>query len=295
MDPQQREWALGVARKLMPPEEFDHIAEIGINDLGFGYDQFGMEREAMILAYSVARYLHKYYFRVESEGHHHIPLRGPGLVVSNHSGTLPFDAAITAVDVAMHTDPPRPLRAIVDNFAGFLPFINVFFYRVGQVIGHRRNFRDLLETGELVGVWPEGTRGLGKPYSQRYNLMKFGMGFIELSLTHRAPIIPVAVVGAEEQMPMAVDLKPLARAFGFPYFPVPALLPVLGPFAFLPLPVKYHIYYGEPIHYFEEYGPETVDNPETIRMLADKTKLVIQDLVDQGLEKRSSVFGMEEE
>jgi len=268
---------------------------IEIHDLGFGFDQFGMERESAILAYSVLRFFHKNYFRVESGDTHNIPSKGPALIVCNHSGTLPFDAAITATDVVVNTDPPRPLRAIVDNFAGFLPFINVFFYRVGQVIGHRRNFRDLLEAGELVGVWPEGTRGLGKPFSQRYNLMKFAVGFVELSLAHRAPIVPTALIGAEEQMPMATNLKPLARAFGFPYFPIPALLPLLGPLAFLPLPTKYHIYYGEPIHYYEEYGPETIDDPETIRMLADKVQLVVQDMINKGLQKRTSVFGFEED
>jgi 1-acyl-sn-glycerol-3-phosphate acyltransferase len=171
----------------------------------------------------------------------------------------------------------------------------VFFYRCGQVIGHRRNFQDLLESGELVGVWPEGTRGLGKPFSQRYNLTRFAVGFVEFSLAHRAPIIPTAVIGAEEQLPMAANLKPLARALGFPYFPIPMLLPILGPLAFLPLPTQYHIYYGEPIHYYEEYGPETVDDPETVRMLADKVRLVIQDMLNRGLEKRTSVFGFEEE
>lgn len=295
MRPRYRERVLEVARKLLPPDEFDRILSMEINDLGFGYDQFGMEKEMTVLAYAVAQFLHRYYFRVTSEGGHHIPLKGPGMIVSNHSGTLPIDAVITAVDVAKRTDPPRALRAIVDNFVGFLPFVNVFFYRVGQVIGHRRNFRDLLESGELVGVWPEGTRGLGKPYAQRYNLMRFSVGFVEMSLTHRAPIIPTAVIGAEEQLPMAMNLKPLARALGFPYFPIPYLLPVLGPLAFVPLPTKYHIYYGEPLRFFEDYGPETVDEPETILMLAEKVQLVIQDMLDHGLENRTSIFGLEED
>ncbi|NLH50114.1 MAG: acyltransferase family protein [Myxococcales bacterium] len=289
-----REGKLALARKLIPPDEFERVMSFEIKDLGFGYDQFGMEKEASILAYAFARYLHEYWFRVESEGVGNIPLHGPALIVSNHSGTLPIDAAMTAVDIFRCMDQPRPLRAIVDNFAGFLPFVNVFFYRCGQVIGHRRNFQDLLNAGELVGVWPEGTKGLGKPFSQRYNLSRFSVGFMELSLTYRAPIVPTALVGAEEQMPMIANLKPLARLLGFPYFPVTPLFPWLGPLGMVPLPSKYHLYYGEPIRYYEEYGPETVNYPETIRMLADKVQLTIQDMINKGLEERTSVFGLGE-
>lgn len=289
-----REGKLALASKLIPPDEFERVMSFEIKDLGFGYDQFGMEKEASILAYAFARYLHEYWFRVESEGVGNIPLHGPALIVSNHSGTLPIDAAMTAVDIFRCMDQPRPLRAIVDNFAGFLPFVNVLFYRIGQVIGHRRNFQDLLVAGELVGVWPEGTKGLGKPFSQRYNLSRFSVGFMELSLTYRAPIVPTALVGAEEQMPMIANLKPLARLLGFPYFPVTPLFPWLGPLGMVPLPSKYHLYYGEPIRYYEEYGPETVNYPETIRMLADKVQLTIQDMVNKGLEERTSVFGLGE-
>jgi 1-acyl-sn-glycerol-3-phosphate acyltransferase len=283
-----------MARKLMPPEEFDRIMSVEINDLGFGFDQFGMEKESMVMAYAMFRYMHKYYFRVESHGHENIPETGPALVISNHSGTLPIDAAMTAVDIAMKMEKPRPLRAMVDNFAGFLPFVNVFFYRAGQVIGHRRNTQDLLRAGEIVGIWPEGTRGLGKPFANRYNLVRFSVGFIELALTHRAPIVPAALIGAEEQMPMLGNLKPLARALGFPYFPVTPLFPWLGPLGLLPLPVKYHLQFGEPLHFYREYGPATIDDPETIATLADKVRLVIQDMINKGLQKRTSVFGMGE-
>jgi 1-acyl-sn-glycerol-3-phosphate acyltransferase len=294
MNQRQRARALEWARKLMPPDEFERMESIDVHDLGFGFDQFGMEKESTILAYGLARYLHKYYFRVASEGHENIPTEGPGLIVSNHSGALPIDAAMTAVDVAMNMVKPRPLRTIVDNFAGFLPFVNVFFYRVGQVIGHRRNVQDLLHAGELVGVWPEGTRGLGKPFSRRYNLMRFGVGFIELSLTHRAPIVPTVLIGAEEQLPIIGNLKPLARAFGFPYMPVTPFFPWFGPLGLLPLPVKYHIYYGEPIHFYREHDVRTLEDPEAVTALADKVKLVMQDMINRGLEQRASVFGLGE-
>lgn len=291
MQERRREKVLAFAQKLIPAEEFNRLMSFDVKDLGFGYDQFGMEKESAILAYAFLRYMYKFYFRTESKGHENIPPAGPVLLISNHSGTLPIDAAMTAVDVAMHMEKPRPLRCVVDHFAGFLPFINVWFYRAGQVIGHRRNFQDLLEAGELVGVWPEGTRGLGKPFSQRYNLVKFGVGFVEAAITYRVPIIPTALIGAEEQMPMMGNLKKVARFLGFPYMPITPLFPWFGPLGLVPLPTKYHIQYGEPIRYYLEYGPETVDDPETIRMLADKVRITVQDMINKGLKERTSVFG----
>ncbi len=293
MTSKQRKQALAIARRLLPPEEYERAIALEINDLGFGYDQFGMEKETAVLAYAFARYVYLYWFRVESCGHENVPKTGAALVTPNHSGVIPIDAAMIGVDLIMKMDQPRIMRAVVDNFMGFLPWINVFFYRIGQVVGARRNFQDLLGNGELCAVFPEGTRGIGKPFSRRYKVQKFAVGFIELSLTHKAPIIPTAVIGAEEQAPMIGNLKPLARLFNFPYFPITPTFPLLGPLGFLPLPTKYNIYYGEPIEYYREYGPDVVDDPETVRMLADKVQLEVQDLVNHGLEKRSSVFGLE--
>ena len=295
MNNSQRKKALKVAKALLPPEEFEKFLSVEINDVGFGYDPFGMEKEAAMLAYSLARYVYKYYFRVESFGHENIPEKGRALVTPNHSGVLPIDAVMIGVDMIKSLERPRIMRAMVDNFMGFLPFLNTFFYRVGQVVGARRNFRDLLEADELVTVFPEGAKGTGKRFSQRYNLLKFNVGFIELALTYKAPIIPTAVIGGEEQAPMLYDIKAIARMFDFPYFPVTPTFPWLGPLGALPLPVKYYIYYGEPMHFYEEYPPETVGEPEIIRMLADKVQLKVQDMVNIGLEKRSSVFGFDEE
>jgi len=291
MKKSQRELAMSVAQSLMPEDEFEKLNQIEINDLGFGYDQFGMEREAAIFAFAIARYVYKYYFRTQSDGHENIPLEKRALIVPNHSGVLPIDAAMVAIDIAYKLSKPRILRTVVDNFAGFLPFINVFFYRVGQVIGARRNFQDLLEKDELVGVFPEGARGTGKFWRQRYQLVKFNVGFIELSLAYHTPIIPTAIIGPEEQSPMIFNIKPLARLVGFPYVPITANMLLMGPFGILPLPVKYRITYGKPLKFYEEYGPEALKDPEIVRRLADKVQLTIQEMIDQGLERRASIFG----
>jgi 1-acyl-sn-glycerol-3-phosphate acyltransferase len=295
MNERQRERALKIAKRMLPPEDFDRLMSIEVKDVGFGFDQFGMEKETFILAFAFCRYIYKYWFRVKSRGIEHIPLEGRALIVPNHSGVLPIDAVMIGIDMAVKLEQPRMMRAMVDNFMGFLPFVNTFFYRAGQVVGARRNFRDLLEAGELVAVFPEGAKGTGKLFSQRYNLVKFNVGFIELSLTYQAPIVPTAVVGGEEQSPMLFNLKPIARMLGFPYFPITPLFPWLGPMGMVPLPVQYHIQYGEPLYFFEEYPPEAAQDPETVRMLADKVQLIVQEMVNDGLEERQSVFGLSED
>ncbi|MCB1153996.1 acyltransferase family protein, partial [bacterium] len=211
MTPSQRKKAISLAKSLLPEDEFEHLMKIDFKDQGLGYDKFGMEKEMIVASLAVVRYVYLYYFRVESEGVHNIPEEGRGLIVPNHSGVIPIDGMMIGVDLAFNMRRPRIIRAMVDNFMGFLPFINVFFARCGQLVGARRNFADLLEADELITVFPEGAKGTGKLYKQRYNLLRFNVGFIELSLQYRAPIIPAAVIGAEEQAPMVYNVKPLAR------------------------------------------------------------------------------------
>ncbi len=277
--------------KMLAPDDYERLQSIKINDLGFGYDPFGLEIESAMLAFAVARYIYQYWFRVESHGVENVPLKGPVLITPNHSGVLPIDGAMIGVDLAKKLDTPRVMRAVVDNFAGFLPFFNTLFYRWGQIIGARRNFEELLRQGELVTVFPEGHKGTGKPYSQRYRLARFNVGFMELSLLNKTPIVPTAVIGAEEQYPYMIDLKPLAKLLNFPYMPVTPLMVLLGPLGILPLPTKYTIYYGKPLHFYRDYPPETVKDPETIYGLVDTVKTHVQDLIDRGLRQREGVFG----
>ncbi|MDP8223176.1 MAG: lysophospholipid acyltransferase family protein [Candidatus Lernaella stagnicola] len=291
MTPWQRRATMQLAERILPADEFERLQTLETSDNGFGYDDFGVEKESAVLGYCVARLLYKYWLRVESFGHENIPPARRGLIVPNHSGVVPIDGGMIWFDLLLKMKKPRLMRAMVDNFMGFLPFVNTMMYRCGQVVGARRNFTDLLDHDELVTVFPEGTRGIGKPYSQRYHLVRFNVGFVELSLLHRAPIIPTAIIGGEEQAPMLGDIKPLARMFQFPYFPITPLFPWLGPLGAIPLPVKYYIYYGEPMHFYETYSPETVNDLETIRMLATKVQMAVQDMVNEGLKKRESVFG----
>jgi 1-acyl-sn-glycerol-3-phosphate acyltransferase len=246
---------LGGMARTLAPEEYVRFQELKINDLGFGYDPFGLEIESAVAALSVAKQIYKYWFRVESHGVENVPLEGAVMITPNHSGALPLDAVMVGVDLAVKMKKPRIMRAVVDNFAGFLPFVNTLFYRCGQIIGARRNFEELLKWGEMVGVFPEGDKGTGKPFKDRYKMIPFNVGFMELSLLYRAPIVPTAVIGAEEQYPYMFNVKPLANLFNLPYFPLTPLTLLLGPLGVLPLPTRYSIYYGEALHLYREYPP----------------------------------------
>jgi 1-acyl-sn-glycerol-3-phosphate acyltransferase len=247
----------------------------------FPYDRYGFSPDAARAAFPFFDALYRLYFRVKSHGHEHIPAEGPAILVGNHGGLLPFDAAMGVVDVLKHTDPPRLARAIVDRWAGQLPWVNVFYARVGQVVGTRENFADLLDEGQLVLVFPEGIEGIRKPVTQRYRLQRFRVGFVEQALRAGAPIVPMAFVGSDDQAPILYDVKPLARWLGLPVAPITPTFPFLGPLGLLPYPVSYRIVYGEPLRYHERFGPEGARDARLVRYLANQVRRAVQLLVDR--------------
>jgi 1-acyl-sn-glycerol-3-phosphate acyltransferase len=245
------------------------------------YDHYGFSPHVTKLAFPVFAALYRFYFRVRSEGHENIPSEGPAVLAANHGGLLPFDAAMSIIDVLSHTDPPRLVRSIVDLWAGSLPWINIFFARVGQVIGTRENFADLLDGGQLVLVFPEGIEGIRKTVTHRYRLQQFHVGFVEQALQARAPIIPTAFIGSDDQAPILYDIKPLARRLGLPVAPITPTFPWLGPLGLLPYPVSYRIVYGEPIRFHERFGPEGADDARLVRYLTNQVRRTVQQLVDR--------------
>lgn len=291
MNARQRRRIVKLVKAVLPVDEFAKVEAIDLRDLGFGFDAHGMERETAMLGFAMGYYVHKYYFRARTRGHENIPADGPVLITPNHSGVLPFDGAMIWVDLIMKLNPPRAIRAVVDNFFPSLPFVSTFLQRAGQVVGARRNLKDLLDQGEAVALFPEGASGTGKFVWRRYRLLRFNVGFVEFALEHRAPIVPTAVVGGEEQAPMLANIKPLARMFGLPYFPITPFFPHFLPLGALPLPVQYHIHYGEPFHFYRDYGPEAAKDPEIVRMLADRVRMRVQDMVTRALDERETVFG----
>ncbi len=245
------------------------------------YDHFGLSAAAVRSAFPLLYALYRLYFRVRSEGHQHIPADGAAVLVANHGGLLPFDGAMAAVDIFLHTDPPRLARAIVDRWAGTLPFVNVFFARVGQVIGTRENFTALLDEGKLVLTFPEGIDGIRKPINQRYQLQHFHVGFVEHALRAQAPIVPFAVLGSDDQAPILYDVKPLARWLGLPVAPITPTFPWFGPLGLLPYPVGYRIVYGEPMRLHERFGPDAAEDARLVRELSAQVRRTVQKLVDR--------------
>jgi 1-acyl-sn-glycerol-3-phosphate acyltransferase len=273
---------LELARPLLPPREWARVEAYVLDDAGFGTDSFGTDASMLGFGYAIGYWLHKHYFRVVSAGHDHLPKRGAGVLAGNHSGVLPFDAVMIATDVFRHSDPPRLVRYMVDYFVYQVPFLGVFFRSMGQMPGTRRNFDGLVEEGHLVGIFPEGAEALGKPAAQRYELMPFNAGHVELAARHRVPVIPFGLVGAEEQQTMLADFKPLARLFRLPYFPITTTFPWFGPAGLLPKPVRYFIHYGEPI----EIDPDALRSIEVRDAEINRVRESVADLIDLGQRSR---------
>lgn len=248
-----------------------------------GRDPFGFDPETARRAVAMCAVFHRLYFRTEVFGIQNVP-QGRALLIANHSGQIPIDAAIIGSAMFLDANPPRVTRSMVDRWTATLPFVSMFFNRVGQVVGLPENARRLLAMDELLLAFPEGTRGVAKPFSRRYELEEFGLGFMRLAMETETPIVPVAVIGAEEQYVSLGNFGWAARTLNLPVFPlVPQLLLPGGQ---LPLPTKYRIYFGEPMRF---YG----DPEDDEAVIADKVWLVrqtISHLLTQGLKARRSVF-----
>jgi 1-acyl-sn-glycerol-3-phosphate acyltransferase len=246
----------------------------------YGVDPYGFDLQFAIGACAPLLWLYKRYFRVVVHGLEKVPAEGRLVLVSNHSGQLPFDAAMIEMALLFEKDPPRVVRALLERWVPTLPFVSVFMARAGQIVGTPDNCRRLLAAGESILVFPEGVRGLNKPYRERYRVQPFTHGFMRLALESDAPIVPVAVVGAEEQAPALFDLKPLARLLAFPAFPItPTLLP-------FPLPARYHIHFGEPLRFTGSPG----DDDAVLETKVASVQDAVRSLLETGLRERKHVF-----
>jgi 1-acyl-sn-glycerol-3-phosphate acyltransferase len=257
----------------------------------YAVDDFGFDADLTDnLMLPVLRPLYQKWFRVETIGMHHVPDTGGALVVANHSGTLPLDSLMTAV--ALHDDHPagRHLRTLGADFLFRTPGFGTLARKQGATLACNPDAERLMSSGELVGVWPEGFKGIGKPFRDRYKLQRFGRGgFVSAALRTGVPIIPCSIVGAEEIYPKIGDIKPLARLFGAPYFPVTPLFPLLGPLGLIPLPSKWYIEFGEPIR-TDTIGAAEADDPMTVFNLTDQVRETIQHTLYRLLSQRRNAF-----
>ncbi|HEX6346719.1 lysophospholipid acyltransferase family protein [Umezawaea sp.] len=234
--------------------------------------------------------LYEKWFRVETTGIHNIPAEGGALLVANHSGTLPLDATMTAFAVAKEHPANRHLRMLGADLVFKTPLLGALARKSGQTLACNPDAERLLSSGEVVGVWPEGFKGIGKPFKDRYKLQRFGRGgFVSAALNTGVPIIPVSIVGAEEIYPMIGDVKALARLFGFPYFPITPTFPLLGPLGAIPLPSKWYIEFGAPIA-TDNFGENAAEDPMLVFNLTDQVRETIQQTLYKLLTQRRNVF-----
>jgi 1-acyl-sn-glycerol-3-phosphate acyltransferase len=251
----------------------------------YGYDDFGLHPQTLEDVMLFAGILYRYWFRVETHGIERIP-RGRVLLIANHAGQVALDALMIGTALVLEPEPPRAIRGMGEYWLPTVPWVNLFMTRTGSVVGTPKNCTDLLEMGEAVIAFPEGVRGMNKLIWDRYQLKEFGHGFMRLALSTRTPIVPIAVVGSEEQAPGIANLDYLGRLLGMPAFPLTLTWPWLGPLGMVPLPVKYRIYFGEPMQF--EGNPN--DEDEVIAEQVDRVKEEIAGMLATGLATRPSIF-----
>lgn len=273
-------------RDRLDPELWDRIRSMDAGQNEYGYDPFGFQPEFLKYVLPVAKFLYRSYFRAEVNGIENIPDSGRVLLVSNHTGQVPVDGLLIASACLFDRDPPRMARSMVERWVPTLPFVSYFLARCGQVVGTRENCRILLRRGGCILVFPEGAEGISKTYDRAYELERFGLGFMRLALENDTPIVPVGVVGGEEQMPAIWNVESLAKLLNMPAFPITPTWPLLGPIGGLPLPVKYHLYFGKPM----EFEGASDDEDRKIQQRVDRVKDALSGLIDRGLRERKGVF-----
>ena len=255
----------------------------------FEVDEYGFDAEVterFLLA--AVRPIAQKWFRVEVRGAENIPTEGGALVVSNHSGTVPMDGLVTMVSI--HDTTGRNLRPLGADLVFSMPVIGELARKGGATLACNEDAQRMLSGGELVGVWPEGFKGIGKPYSDRYKLQRFGRGgFVSAAIRTGVPIVPCSVVGAEEIYPLVGNVPSLARLLGIPYLPITPFFPLLGPLGLVPLPSKWLIEFGEPIR-TDSYDEGAAEDPMLVFNVTDQVRETIQQTLYSLLMQRRGVF-----
>lgn len=280
----------GTARSLLSTDYyFRQWGRVAMRNRSEEVDDFGLDPAYERRFLPLFELLYRKWFRVQTEGLDRVPNDGRALLVSNHSGTVPWDGVM--LKMAMHLEHPRgALRWLAEDFVFHMPFLGAFMNRIGAVRACQENAERLLCRDELVAVFPEGIKGIGKLFRQRYQLQRFGRGgYIKLALRTRTPIIPTAIVGAEETNPLLFKVTHLTKGIGLPYVPVTPTFPLLGPLGLVPAPTRWRILFGEPIE-LDEHGPEAAEDAVLVNRLNERVRNTIQHMLDHALAQRTSVF-----
>ena len=280
------------AATALPKSLRDSVERVGRRMSGnYHEDEWGFDEGFAEAVYPFFDFLYEVWWRVQATGLEHVPSHGRALVVGNHSGSLfPFDAAMLVGAMMKEHPLPRWPRPMVLNWAFELPFISFFMRRVGGVPASPFNAIRLLEQDEIVMVFPEGIKGTGKPFSERYRLQRFGRGgFVEMALRTGSPIVPVAIVGAEEIYPKIADSPALAKVLGAPFLPITPTFPWLGPLGLIPLPSRWRIEFCPPID-VSEYPPDAADDRALLFEISEQVRETIQEQLYRALVRRGSAF-----
>jgi 1-acyl-sn-glycerol-3-phosphate acyltransferase len=256
----------------------------------YSEDEWGFDEQFADSVFPLLELMYDRWWRVETTGVQNVPGHGRALLAANHAGILPWDATMMAVGLLREHPLPRHARFLVLDWAFELPWVSTFMRKVGGVVASPHNAVRLLEQDELVAVFPEGVKGAGKPYAERYRLRRFGRGgFVELALRTGAPIVPVAIVGSEEIYPKLADSGPLARLMGAPYFPITPTFPLLGPLGAVPLPSRWRIHYCPPVE-TAGFGPEAIEDTGFVMELSERIRETIQEALYDNIVTRGSTF-----
>jgi 1-acyl-sn-glycerol-3-phosphate acyltransferase len=280
---QATNWLVALGSRVTGQDIDDCISQamtLSTNEIGV--DPFGADVETVRASAALLVYLHRFWFRTEVHGTENIP-DGRVLLVSNHSGQIPLDGIVIACAMILDAKKPRFVRSMIERFISTLPFFSVWFPRVGQVLGSPENARRLLEADEALLVFPEGVKGISKTFESRYKLAPFSPGFMRLALETKTPIVPVTVIGAEEQYPSVAELKKLAKLLGMPSVPI---IPQLFFGMLLPLPTKYRLYFGEPLHFTGDPDDEDAAIDEKVWVV----QATVQSMVNRALRERKAIF-----
>ncbi len=292
--PSLRREISGRARRMLLPsglEEVssklaDRLEQSALERNEYGYDRYGFHPRAAHSVMLLPALLHRYYFRVSTYDIDRVP-DGRVLLIGNHAGQFAYDGMMLTVSMLMDADPPRVCRGMGEYFLWRMPWMGVTASRTGTMVGTPENCVTMLEAEECVVVFPEGATGANKPFHQRYQLQRFGHGFMRLALRTNTPIVPVGIVGSEEQQPGIANLRSVGRALGLPSLPITVTAPWLGPLGIIAAaPVKYHIYFGEPLTF--EGDPN--DEDAVIQNKVDVVKESMASLLARGRRERKGIF-----
>jgi 1-acyl-sn-glycerol-3-phosphate acyltransferase len=274
-----------LALRDLQAEIADRLRKVPTHVNEFGFDAYGMEPSSVARSVLPAAVLYRWYFRVETFGIARIP-EGRALLIANHAGQLPFDAMMLGVATLLEAEPPRVARGMGEYWIPQLPFVSWLATRAGNLVGTPENCAQLLASEECVMVFPEGVRGMNKTFDQRYRLQRFGLGFLRLALETHTPIVPVGIVGSEEQQPGLANLRRLGRVLGMPAFPITPTFPWLGPLGLWPLPVRYRIHFGEPLR----FEGDADEDDAVIEPKVEQVRAAISTLLERGREARTGIF-----